>query len=140
MPKYRYECGSCGRQFLRFKRFENLNQPEQCPTCPVVMKRLFTASFQIIAHREQDKRENKLYDILTKGGTEADKLALYKQDMARQEATMNAMPDVAKEFTTEDILNTGICEAARSGDVGIANWRKEHIPVKTYKQGEAITA
>lgn len=141
MPKFKYECPVCQKVFLRYKRIVNFDVPEFCVHfgTPVEMKRLFTASFQIIANREVDKPENDLYGILTRGGDQSDRMKLIRQDAAQMEKDMDAMPAPQKEFTTEDILDTGIIEAAQSGQEGLANWRRSNIPpAKVYKEGEVI--
>jgi hypothetical protein len=139
MPKYTYRCQSCQKSFLRYKRYDNIEVPEFCTFHQTKMDRLFTASFQIIGCREGDKPENQLYNILTKGGGMTDQLAMYKKDRTRMESDLDALPPEQKEFTTQDILNTGIVQAAQSGNEGIANWRKEHIPERAYTEGEAIS-
>ena len=146
MPKYNFWCPACGITELRYKRISDLDKREFCVhetdlgTITVTMQRLFTASFQIIAHRQADMRENKLYDILTKGGGETDKLALFKEDQARLEQTLANTTAPEKVWTSQDILETGIVEANRSGQVGLDNWRKEWISEKTYSDGETITS
>lgn len=148
MPKYRYFCDVCGKEYLRYKRFQNLDQPEYCAhklgvddrmKPPKPMRRLFHASFQIIANREVDKPENDLYGILTKGGDQSDRMKLIRQDAAQMEKQMDAMPAPQQEFGTEEILQTGLLQAAQSGQQGIDNWRREHIPpTKVYKEGDVI--
>lgn len=130
MPKYRYECPICKRIFLRFKRIENIDVPEYCVHgTHIPMTRLFHASFQIIANREQDKDENKLYKILTKGSGATDELALMRKDEKRYEEEMNNMPEIPKPMTAEDILNTGVIEASRTPE-GLKNWRDKHVSDK----------
>lgn len=139
MPKFLYQCENCEKKYLRYKRRENFNEPEFCVCSHAPLKRIFSASFQIIACREADKDENKLYKILTKGRGASDELALMREDNARLDKTMASMPDAPKEWTTEDTLGTGIIEAAQSGQEGIANWRRANIPPeKQYKDGETI--
>lgn len=144
MPKYKFQCGVCNAETMAFRTFAGRDVTEICVRCLIQdrgsnpMKRIFSADFQIIAEREADKRENKLYDILTKGGGEKDKLELYRQDMARLEKSQEGVKEQPKEFTAQDILDSGIIEANRSGRVGIENWRKQNIPEKTYAEGETI--
>lgn len=153
MPKYTYRCELCKREYLRYKRIENIEEPEYCFHSDHIgdvfnelhapsgfpMTRLFHASFQIIANREVDKRENDLYGILTKGGDQSDRMKLIRQDAAQMEQQMDAMPAPEKDFGTEEILNTGLLQAAQSGQQGIENWRRENIPpAKVYKEGDVI--
>lgn len=104
------------------------------------MERLFTASFQIIACREADKRENDMYGIRTKGGDAKDRLALYKQDIERQEANDAMLPDVEPEYTPEAMVESGLLQAARCGESGIQKWREENVVEREFKEDEVITA
>lgn len=140
MPKYRFKCDMCGREYWRYKRMEARDEPEFCVhmndnmevTVHAPMTRIFTASFQIIAEREADKRDNDLYRILTRNGTQADRLEMMRKDEARQERTNREMESFAssnREVTVDEIVgDLGLGEAARSGEIGIQNWREQHIP------------
>lgn len=143
MPRYTYRCVDCGKEYLRFKRFENINDPEYCLYCcyqPLVtpMTRLFTASFQIIGRPEKDNPENQIFNILTKGGGETDKMALMRAEERRMERTYDNLQPAAKPAATmDDLLSSGIMEAAKRPD-SLANWRAEHVPEKTFSEGETI--
>ncbi len=145
MPKYRYRCGQCGNEYLRYKRIENIDEPEWCihpatghGNIQFPMTRLFTASFQIIANPEKDKPENQLYNILTKGGGETDKVALMRAEEKRMERTYDSLQPAAKPAATmDDLLSTGLMEAARRPD-SLANWRECNIPEKTFGENETI--
>jgi hypothetical protein len=137
LGRYQYECQECRKRYIRHKRMSNLDVPELCATHHTPMQRLFTASFQIIGCMEKDKDENKLYKILTKGSGSTDEVALMRQDEKRMERDFANMPEQKKEFGADEILATGIIEASRTEE-GLANWRKEHIPEKSYTKDEVI--
>lgn len=150
MPKYRYLCDVCGAEYLRYKRIENIDEPEFCVhkandvpldfpwPAMYAMRRLFTASFQIIGRPEKDNPENQLYNILTKGGGETDKLALMRAEEKRMERTYDSLQPAAKPAATmDDLLSTGIMEAAKRPD-SLHNWREANIKEKTFSEGETI--
>lgn len=150
MPKYLYRCEVCGKEYLRYKRMQNIDEPEYCvhdAAEPVLgfrmpthwpMTRLFTASFQIIANPEKDKPENQIFNILTKGGGETDRTALMREEEKRMERTYGSLQPAAKPAATmDDLLSSGIMEAARRPD-SLANWRAANVPEKTFSEGETI--
>lgn len=136
MPKYRYACYGCKKEYLRYKAICNIDRPEYC--CGHEMTRLFTASFQIIGRPEKDNPENQIFNILTKGGAETDKLALMRAEEKRMERTYDNLQPAAKPAATmDDLLSTGIMEAAKRPD-SLANWRAVNVPEKTFSENETI--
>jgi len=137
MPRYRFECPNCGKQYIRHKRISNMDEPEFCThydgtTMNVhKMNRVFTAAFQIIGNPEKDKDENKLYKILTKGGGDKDQLELMRKDAERAErnAAIEEKNLGSQRYTpvSEIVGKMGLGEALQSGDVGIRNWREKNI-------------
>lgn len=141
MGRYQYECPVCKRRVVRHKRMANLDQPEFCSlhtNSTIPMTRLFTADFQIIGRPEKDKPENQIFNILTRGGGETDKLALMREEEKRMERTYDSLQPAAKPAATmEDLLQTGIMEAARRPD-SLANWRAANVKEKTFQENETI--
>lgn len=146
MPRYTYECPTCLLKYLRHRHIADINEPEYCdhhntPSYGVLsaqMHRIFTASFQIIGRPEKDNPENQIFNILTKGGGETDKLALMRAEEKRMERTYDNLQPAAKPAATmDDLLSSGIMEAAKRPD-SLHNWRAANIPEKTFSEGETI--
>lgn len=147
MPKYKYRCEVCGAEYLRYKRIENIDTPEfcRCENSALLpsgyqyqMTRLFTASFQIIGRPEKDNPENQLYNILTKGGDETDKIALMRAEEKRMERTYDSFQPASKPAATmDDLLQTGLIEASKHPE-SLMNWRAANVPEKTFAEGETI--
>jgi hypothetical protein len=104
------------------------------------MRRLFTASFQIIGRPQKDERENDLYGIITNGGDAGDRLKAMRKDAELMERDAASMPDAPKPYGTEEMLDSGLLQAARCGNSGLDKWCQEQIVEREYKEDEAITA
>ena len=95
------------------------------------MRRTFTAP-HFTANRACDLIENRIYQ-----GDREDVRRQQKADDEKYERlTANWDTSKPKTKTMDDILSSGIVQAARSGPEAVQQWRNEHIP----KDSEPVNA
>jgi len=119
---YLFRCEDCKRTGEVARDVEERNSPESC-LCGGKMRRTFTAP-HFTANRQCDRIENRLYQ-----GDREDVRKQQKADDAKYEKlTANWDVSKPKTKTMDDILSSGIVQAARSSKEAVMQWREEHIP------------
>jgi hypothetical protein len=118
---YLFRCG-CGRTAEVARDVERRNDSEPC-ACGGKMRRTFTAP-HFTANRSCDLVENRIY----RGDRDDVKRQQKSDDEKYERMTANWDLTRPKTKTMDDILSSGIVQAARSGPEAIQQWRSDNIP------------
>lgn len=123
---YQFECEKCNHTTIVQRSVADRNKPLKCPK-KHLMRRVISKPY-FTANLEKDKPENQLYRVLTKSNSREDWLRRQREDEARYASKEAKETPLPPSRSMDDILSSGIVEAARSSKEAVQRWREDNIP------------
>ena len=102
------------------------------------MRRVYTVPI-VNANLEKDKPENQMYRVISKSSSKLDQLAVARRENERYERKFAGVDtSEPKHVTVDDIMQTGVLQAANAGPEQLQRWRKDHIPKDDFREASGI--
>jgi putative FmdB family regulatory protein len=125
MPRYLFHCETCKCQLHILRNMDEASEIAFCPKCDNPVERIYTAPRFIIP--QSDSAENDILGIIARSQSADDKRAVQDRYAQQNDAESDNLVDEKSIVSMDQILSSGIVEAAQSGRHAVENWRKDWV-------------
>lgn len=123
MARYLFR-DECGTHYI-YRPMSEGGEPAFCPKCGSLLERIFTAPRVIIP--QAGMAENDVLGIIARSSSESDKRAVQERYAASNDAESDDLIGETPVVSMEEILQSGIVEAAQSGKHAVEAWRQDWV-------------
>lgn len=121
MPRYLHFCKICKENKHIVRPMSECKIPVLCIVCGTVLDRVFTAP-RIIFSTDTD-----FMGLIARSMDGQDKRAVQDRYTQMNDAESDNIVDEKPLVSMDQILRSGIVQAAESGREAVENWRKDHV-------------
>ncbi len=96
-----------------------------CPVCGRLLERIFTVPQVVIP--QSSSAENDILGIIARSSSESDKRAIQEKYINQNDPESDNLVDEKPVVSMEEILSSGIVQAAQTGRHAVDKWRKDWV-------------
>lgn len=125
MPRYLHQCKNCKERRHILRPMSECTQPVFCPECGSILDRIFTPP-QINVSQVVSS-ENDVFGVIARSMDGQDKRAIQDRYMQMNDAESDNLVDEKPVVSMDEILRSGIVQAAESGKEAVEKWRQDWV-------------